>query len=314
LLGLRVVFADWVKRVETRKRSISRLFVSISYCVNRFVFTQFKALYASEPFENLFIAGFSKIARVVEIRTIHLLVSAFQHLHRCKHERTIYLLERISRAELSQHETVMREMETAAHELQADYTSLASRSKKITERNEFLENEIVVSSSKLEHERKENEMLLLKLNDLKNLDIERRIELDRISCEKRDLIEKTKLIDSFKATIDNQADEIDMLKSKLNEYVKVSTSIQFYKNKVSLQSEQIASLQSKLRESAHEEILMSSPIHSRSEDITYASSSLRGLQQAVDRSNLLRSTRRSTMEMSQISGDSSRRRREISRR
>ena len=205
-------------------------------------------------------------------------------------------------------------METAAHELQADYTSLASRSKKITERNEFLENEIVVSSSKLEHERKENEMLLLKLNDLKNLDIERRIELDRISCEKRDLIEKTKLIDSFKATIDNQADEIDMLKSKLNEYVKVSTSIQFYKNKVSLQSEQIASLQSKLRESAHEEILMSSPIHSRSEDITYASSSLRGLQQAVDRSNLLRSTRRSTMEMSQISGDSSRRRREISRR
>ena len=312
LVVARNIFANWAQIVKLRKDGIKRMVRSVTLPVHRFFFSALKS--SSSPCHYI-IAGFAKISLVISNQRIRLLAFSILQLERCNHQQSIFLLERVSRDDLSQHEAVMHDMEQAALELQADYTALASRFKKLNDRNEVIENELVVNASKLEHEVKENEMLLLKVNDLKNVESERRIELDRILMEKRDLMDKSKNMDLLKSTIENQTEEIDMLKSKLNEYVKLSTSIQFYKNKVSLQSEQIASLQSKLREPAHpEDVLFSSPIHSRSEDITYASSSLRGLQQAVDRSNLLRSTRRSNLDMSQISGDSSRRRRDLPRR
>ena len=310
-INAKFAFFEWLRVARERKQKLSRIFTLISKVMNRNFFYELKILVSSEKVSHLLIAGFTKISLIVEARNVKLLALSLIKFNSCRHERTVALLERVSRSELNQHEAVMREMERAAHELEADYTTLASRSKKISDRNETLENQIVVSSSKLEHEVKENEVLLLKLNDLKNTDMQRRIEIDQLVAEKRDFIDKARYTESLKVTIESQKEEIELLKSKLNEYVKLSTSIQFYKNKVSLQSEQIASLQSKLRESStttQEDVLFSSPIHSKSEDVTYASSSLRGLQQAVDRSNLLRSTRRSNMDLSQISGDSTRRR------
>jgi hypothetical protein len=183
--------------------------------------------------------------------------------------------------------------------------------------NEEMQRDIEGKNARIENEAREVEVLLLKLKETKEIESAHKFEIENLQSENIQLIKKCSEFDRLQESCRDQEIQIAALTSKLNEFAKLSASIQFYKNKISLQNEQIVSLQGKLRESISspvEEVLFSSPINTRSQDLTYASSSLRGLQQAVDRSSTLRATRHrelgATSDLSFISGDSSRRRRD----
>jgi hypothetical protein len=97
-------------------------------------------------------------------------------------------------------------------------------------------------------------------------------------------------IDQYQRMIDQQRAEIENLRSRLADQGKLSNSVAFYKNKCLLQSEQISALQIKLRESTTSPILSTrggtgsngvlfpSPVHSMSQDLTYASSSMQRIR------------------------------------
>jgi chromosome segregation ATPase len=214
-------------------------------------------------------------------------------------------------------EVAMRDIESAARELEADYTVVLGRVKTLEARNEELEKDLVDKSSRLENEVREVEVLLLQLKESKERQERLNRECEYMQSEISQLSKKCSDFDRLQEVCRDQEIQIEALTTKLNEFAKLSASIQLYKNRISLQNEQIVSLQGKLRESISyppEEVLYSSPINTRSQDLTYASSSLRGLQQAVDRSTSLRATRNrdmgATADISLISGESSRRRRD----
>jgi chromosome segregation ATPase len=265
--------------------------------------------------------GISKLEAIFSKNHTKKSAVAFSALMGYQFERRVIMLERVSRSELSAQESVLKELESAARELEADYTALMTKTKRYADKNDVLENDLVVVRSQFEHESKENEMLLLKLNELKlneMAQIEETAKLSRELKRMSDVEDKNKYLSE---QLEDQRDQLDLMKRKVEEYIKISTSVQFYKNKISLQNEQIVSLQEKLRESASDifhantsppsdVLYTTSPANTRSADLTYTSSSLRGLQQAVDRSNMLRSRR--TSDVSQISnGDSTRRRRDL---
>ena len=314
------VLTAWAQAVRERKRRLARVVRLLTASTTRFAMDSIRAASVEGRFAVLAVDRKSVRQEVFltqltvlfdKMRTKNL-CAVFVQLQRVQHERTVYMMERVSRSELSQQESVMKDLEAAAQELEADYTALASKAKKISDCNEELSNELVVTRSRYEHESRENELLLLKLNEMKCTESERRDQVERLLGENRELTRTQVENEKLRSIIDEQRNDIEKLTLKLNDYMKLSTSVQFYKNKISLQSEQIVSLQEKLREPSEvtEDVLFSSPINTKSQDLTYASSSLRGLQQAVDRSNSLRATRRS--DASHISaGESTTRRREL---
>lgn len=319
----------WANIVRDKKTRTSKTVKILSRSVESFVFNTLCENVRSDKILGLktnrryiyMRMGFSKLEAIFSKNQTKKSAVAFSALMAYRFERTVIMLERVSRSELSAQESVLKELESAARELEADYTALMTKTKRYADKNDVLENDLVVVRSQLEHESKENEMLLLKLNELKineMTQIEETGKLNRELKRMRDVEEENKHLSEG---LEEQRDQLDLMKRKVEEYMKISTSVQFYKNKISLQNEQIVSLQEKLRESTSDifhantsppsdVLYMTSPVNTRSADLTYASSSLRGLQQAVDRSNMLRSRR--TSDVSQISnGESTRRRRDL---
>ena len=305
-LLLQLVVNGWHQIANQKRSKMIRMAVIVAKSSKRFGFGFLKR--DANNTANI-AGGVAKLRSVTDRHNVRALASAMHCLNVKAFQRTVSILERISRSEQAQQEAAMRDMEAAARELEADYSSVHSRSRTLELRNEELENEVVVKSSQLERESREVEMLLIKLKEAKEVELEHKNQMDRLKEENILLGHKALDMNRLQEIIRDQ--EI-----KLNEFGKISASIPFFKTKISLQNEQIMSLQGKLRESVaspSEDVLYSSPINTRSQDMTYASSSLRGLQQAVDRSSALRAARlQRTSDISLISGDSTNRRQHFS--
>ena len=294
------VLIDWWVSAKERKRTLEKIACVVSRAVGRF---SFRVLVVDR---KRMILGTTAVASVISRTLLRLKLNCLMELrvHGLAGELGEIAREReIQNAEKDQ---AMRDLEAAARDLESDYTRLHERSKKVESENESLQNALVVKESQLQHEAGEVEVLLIKLREAKESEYESRSLCEKMRMENGVLAAKAHEADRLEKIGRDQESQIETMRLKLDEFAKLSASIQFYKNKVSLQNEQIASLQGKLREST-EDVLYSSPIHARSQDLTYASSSLRGLQQAVDRSTALRSAARRS-DLSMISNDSTRRR------
>ena len=311
----RLTLVTWFQYSKSKRDKLKRLVALMDRRVKLVGFREFSDRISLKRPDRI-TAGLVRLTAMTDKWEMRNVMWAVVKLKSNQFERTVVMLERVARTEMIEQENAMRDMEAAAKELESDFTAVLARTRVLENLNEELSNEMVISASRFENEARENELLLLKLNEFKSADSDQKRHIDRLREENERLHARQTEFDSVQELVSDQRDQIAALQSKLNEFAKLSASLQFYKNKISLQGEQIVSLQDKLRHSAAspEDVLFSSPINARSEDLTYASSSLRGLQQAVDRSSSLRIHRRtSAADRSVISGDSTRRRREFRR-
>jgi len=194
-------------------------------------------------------------------------------LLRHANDAVVASIERVHRYDMLEHERITRDLAEAASSVEYDYRKLKCRESDLLMKHDVLEKRIVQVEAQLERETRENEMLLLKVNE--NMNSEMKLRQARASMED---------IEQYRHVIEQQRQEIDILRNRVGEHGKLSNSVAFYKNKCLLQSEQISALQMKLRESTTSPILSTrggtngvlfpSPVHSMSQDLTYASSSV----------------------------------------
>jgi hypothetical protein len=196
----------------------------------------------------------------------------------------IHVIQRNHEMGMMEHERVTRELADAAAVIESEYRELKNKETGLLTQQDLLEKRLAKLSRELERESRENELLLLKVNESMNADMKLREQIN--SLQSRSVPD----IDQYQRMIDQQRAEIENLRSRLADQGKLSNSVAFYKNKCLLQSEQISALQIKLRESTTSPILSTrggtgsngvlfpSPVHSMSQDLTYASSSMQRIR------------------------------------
>jgi len=265
--NINLYFISWRNGFMERRRKIERMTVIVSKFYLRIVMKRLSRL------RDKSTESCTALSRLIGAKISQSQIQCFFVLWRNWKEEERLSLTQTHTAELEEHSRVAKELADAATEIEADYEKLEQNHRALIDRNKRLEEELREALVELKRGSRENEMLILRLNESQSAELKLR---DQVNDSRRILDEH----EQYRRLADQQRIEIEKLLSRVGEHGKLTNSIAFYKNKCMLQSEQISALQLKLRESTTSPILSSSmnrrtsgvmfpsPVHENSQDFS----------------------------------------------